>query len=71
MSFPNATLKPKRFHVEIPQEKVEHMKQLIKLAPLPKPSYETQLEDRSLGITGSFMQKAIRKSHIIVALSSS
>lgn len=61
MTFQNATLKPERFQVEIPQNKIDQMRELIKLAPLAKSSYETQLEDRSLGITSSFMQKAIRK----------
>jgi len=60
MAFPNATLKPEKFQVSIPEEKVQQMKQLIQASPLPRESYETRKEDRSLGMTGSFMQKAIR-----------
>jgi len=60
MSFPSsATLKPEPFKVKIAEEKVVELKALLKSAKLPKATYETKLETREYGVTGSWMEKAL------------
>lgn len=56
----NATLKPELFKLHIDDQKLQDMKQLIKLSPLGPETYENLQEspDRRFGISLKWMEKA-------------
>jgi microsomal epoxide hydrolase len=55
-----ATLKVTPYNVHIDQQKLDDMKQLIKLSPLGPKTYENQQDspDRRLGVSMKWMQQA-------------
>ena len=55
-----AKLKPTPYHVHIDQQKLDDMKQLIKLSPLGPKTYENQQDspDRRFGVSMKWMQQA-------------
>ena len=56
----SATLKATPYHVQIDQQKLDDMKQLIKLSPLGPKTYENQQEssDRRFGVSMKWMLQA-------------
>ena len=54
-----ATLKPKKYHLEIPQQDVDHFYQLLKLSTLAPKTYENTRSDPNLfGVSHDMMSKA-------------
>ncbi|KAF2136230.1 uncharacterized protein K452DRAFT_237850 [Aplosporella prunicola CBS 121167] len=53
-----AKSKPTKFEVSIPEEKLQQLKQLVKLSPIAPETYENLHEDRSFGISRSWLQAA-------------
>ena len=58
-TLPSAcTIHPKPFKVSIGNEKVQELKTLLKLSKLAPPTYEGAQEDRSFGVTTTWMREA-------------
>lgn len=53
-----ASLKPKEFHVDIPQQQLDEFKQLLKLSKIGPKTYENQKTDRSFGTTRDWLSNA-------------
>ncbi|KAF2866360.1 hypothetical protein BDV95DRAFT_584598 [Massariosphaeria phaeospora] len=56
---PTPSISP--FHLHIDEQKLQDMKDLVRLSPLAKDCFETRdLHDRELGVTGEWMREAKR-----------
>lgn len=55
-----ALKKPEPFKIEIPHKEIEHLKQLLRLSRLPKPTYESLRDDGRFGVSHKWMSEAKR-----------
>lgn len=55
-----ALQKPESFKVEIAGKEIEDLKQLLKLSKIPKPTYESLLEDGRFGVSHKWMTETKR-----------